>query len=89
MANGAIRRETWGTDNDAALVDERLIVLGMLALWRDARGLNPAGAAALYAQALARAKAQDRPVGVMGLGGRGGGGNAPVGLPNGSAVVPI
>lgn len=86
VANGATQRETWAADSDAALVDERLVALAMIALWRDARGLNPEAAAALYSAALAKAKAQDRPVGVMGMGGRRGG-NAPVGLPNGSTVV--
>ncbi|MFO0449391.1 MAG: hypothetical protein ACK52I_12170 [Pseudomonadota bacterium] len=85
VANGATQRETWAADSDAALVDERLVALAMIALWRDARGLNPEAAAALYSAALAKAKAQDRPLGVMGMGGRRGG-NEPVGLPNGSTV---
>lgn len=87
VANGTTRRETWGADSDTALVDERLIVLGMLTLWRDARGLNPAGAATMYQQALTKAIAADRPVGVLSMSGRQRGGNAPVGLANGSAVV--
>jgi hypothetical protein len=87
VANGMVRRETWAADSDTALVDERLVTLAMIALWRDARGLNPEAAAGLYSAALARAKAQDRPLGVLGMGGARRGGNAPVGLPNGSAVV--
>lgn len=86
VANGTTRRESYAADADTALIREELITLAMLALWRDSRGLNPAGAATLYASALARAKAQDRPLGVMGMAPRRGG-NAPVGLANGSAVV--
>lgn len=87
VTNGATRRETWQADSDAALVDERLVMLAMIALWRDARGLNPQNAAALYASALARAKAQDRPQGVMNMAGPYGGTGDPVGLGNGSTVV--
>jgi hypothetical protein len=87
VVNGATSRETWGADNDVALVDERLITLAMLALWRDARGLNSAGAAGLYASALARTIADDRPLGVLGMGGLKPVGNAPVGLGNGQTVV--
>ena len=86
---GSVTRDTWRADSDTALVDERLIALAMIALWRDARGLNAQNAAQLYANALARARAQDRPLGVMGMGPGAGNGRAPVGLPNGSTVVPI
>lgn len=84
--NGGGARETWGADSDTALVDERLVTLGMIALWRDARGLNAQNAAALYASALARAKAQDRPIGVMGMGGGRRGGGSPVATQNGVIV---
>lgn len=87
VANGATRRESYAADADTALVKEELITLAMLALWRDARGLNPSGAAALYAAALARAKAQDRPQGVMGLGSSPRFAGAPVGVAGGGTVV--
>lgn len=87
VANGIDRRETWQVDADAALVDERLITLAMIALWRDARGLDAANAAAMYQRALSLAKAQDRPLGVMTLGEGRRFGGAPVGLPGGTTVV--
>jgi hypothetical protein len=87
--NGGGTRATWGADNDVALVDERLVALAMIALWRDARGLNATNAAVMYANALSRTRAQDRPVGVMDMSGRRGTGRAPVGLPGGSTAVPL
>lgn len=87
--SGGGARATWGADGDVALVDERLVTLGMIALWRDARGLNATSAATLYANALARTKAQDRPIGVMDMSGRRGTGRSPVGLPGGSTAVPL
>lgn len=80
-------RAAWGADGDAALVDERLVVLMAVALWRDAKGLDARFAGAQFNEALSRAKAQDRPLGVMSLGGMPEGGTSPWANADGSVSV--
>lgn len=70
---GGTGQTGWIADTDTARVDERLVMLATLAFWRDAKGLNPEVPAVQYREALARAKAADRPAGVMDLAGRRGG----------------
>lgn len=69
VVSGTGRAASWVTDADTTLVDERLVTLATIAMWRDAKGLPAQGAITQYQSALSRAKAQDRPVGVMGMGG--------------------
>lgn len=64
-----IRRETWAADNDSTSLDERLIVLAGVGLWRDAKGLPTEVAWQQFAMAMAAAKRQERPLPVMGMDG--------------------
>ncbi len=68
VANGSSRYQSWQSDSDTALIDERLIVLGTIFLWRDAKGLDAQNAAVMYRSAMATARAQDRPLGVLSMG---------------------
>lgn len=70
VAADATRREAWLADSDTTVLNERLITLAAIVLWRDAKGLPAPVAMAQYAGALARAKAADRPIGVLDLAGR-------------------
>jgi hypothetical protein len=69
VSTGATTIETYQGDNDVALIDERLVALGLIFLWRDSKGLNAQNAAVMYRNAMAVARAQDRPLGVMSFGG--------------------
>lgn len=62
---GGASMADWMADTDTSILDERVILLGALLLWRDAKGLPAEVANAQYLTALARAKAHDRPIGVM------------------------
>jgi hypothetical protein len=67
--DGVTTRADWLQDTDTARVNERLIVLATLTLWRDSKGLPADLAARQYAAELSRAIATDRGVGVMDLAG--------------------
>jgi hypothetical protein len=84
-AAGVPQRE-WQADTDASLLNERLVILGAVMLWRDSKGLQTQGAAAQYMFALSRAKATDRPIGVMSMGGSMSG-NSPVARPDGAVLL--
>lgn len=77
LSSAGMAQAEWLADADTARVDERLIVLSVIAFWRDAKGLPAQGAAGQYAAALARAKASDQPIGIMNMGGGDAGGDLP------------
>lgn len=82
-------RGVFASDDDTALIDERLIVLRALVDWREGKGLPAEVAERAYIAALARAKSHERPVGVLNLGGGARSGRSAVALGGGLTSVPL
>lgn len=92
---------SWQADTDTAVVDERVIVLAAVMLWRDSKGLPAQMAMTQYLAALGRLKASNQPLSIMSLGtarmhddchqwvsGTGSGsGSAPSGPPDGALTT--
>lgn len=79
-SSGGTGQQAWAADADLSLIDEDILVAGLVWRWKASQGLEYAEDFTKYEAMVADAIAQDGPQGVLNMGGRSGrGSNIPEG----------